>query len=139
MKFNVNGRETEYYYLTDREVLDLLRGNTLNDEQRKFLHEYMQDRFEHRLCTKSGETEDDVFVRFFSDFVNGEMISVKKVADGMANEHRYLQSEMFKVCLEYIKRLAESANDGRFDGRNEWACQTSRMIVDALKEKEIFF
>lgn len=133
MKFNVNGRETEYYYLTNREVIDLLKGNTLNDEQRKFLNEYMQDRFEHRLCTKDGETRDDVFIRFFSDFVNGEMISSEKVAEGMANDHRYLQQEMFKVCYEYVRKLSENYEKGYYDPRNEWACKTANMMFNAVK------
>jgi RPA family protein len=41
---------------------------------------------------------------------------------------------MFKVCLEYIKILAENANNGRYDARNEWSCKTAKVMIDHLKE-----
>ena len=46
----------------------------------------------------------------------------------MANEHRYLQNEMFKVCLAYIKQLAKAYENNSYDLRNEWACMTSFRI-----------
>jgi hypothetical protein len=52
----------------------------------------------------------------------------------MCREHRYLQNEMFKVCFEFIKMLAENCENGRFDPRNEYAAQTSKKIIDYLKE-----
>ena len=51
----------------------------------------------------------------------------------MAREHRYLQQEMFKVCLEYVKILAQNAENGRFDPRNEWACKASKYMIEGLK------
>ena len=80
------------------------------------------------------ENDDDVFVRGFSDFVNGKINSKRRVAELMSQEHRYLQSEMFKVCLEYIKKLAENCEKDWYDGRNEYACKTSKMIIDHFKE-----
>lgn len=64
-----------------------------------------------------------------SDFVNGGMSSPKTVAAQMSLDHRYLQSEMFKICLEYIKILAMNYQNGRFDGRNEWTCSLANDIV----------
>ena len=81
------------------------------------------------------ETKDDVFARFFSDYVNGSHDKFK-AAKHMATEHRYLQSSMFKVCLEYIKILAQNLDEGRFDGRNEWACNAAKYMIDGLKEKD---
>jgi hypothetical protein len=49
-------------------------------------------------------------------------------------EHRYLQNEMFKVCLEYIKQLAENCENGWYDPRNKYACETSKKIIDYFKE-----
>lgn len=65
-----------------------------------------------------------------SDFVNGEMHSAQTVATQMSLDHRYLQSQMFKICLEYIKILAMNYKHGKFDGRNERACQLANDIVD---------
>jgi hypothetical protein len=58
----------------------------------------------------------------------------KKVADKMCKEHRYLQNEMFKVCLEYIKKLAENCENGWYDPRNQYAAETSKKIIDYFKE-----
>ena len=52
----------------------------------------------------------------------------------MCREHRYLQNEMFKVCLEYIKELANCYECGRFDPRNQYAAETSKKIIDYFKE-----
>ncbi len=64
-----------------------------------------------------------------SDFVNGGMSSPKTVAAQMSLDHHYLQNEMFKICLEYIKVLAMNYQHGRFDPRNEWACSQANDIV----------
>lgn len=136
MKFNVNGREIEDYYLSNNDMTDLLESDRLTEEQRKFLTDKVISRFKYELCKQSGETNDNVFVRQFSNFVNGKMQSKTKVAELMANDHRYLQNEMFKVCLAYIQKLAENAEKGYYDGRNEYAAITSKKIVDYLKVEE---
>jgi hypothetical protein len=41
---------------------------------------------------------------------------------------------MFKVCLEYIKVLAENCEKGWYDPRNKYAAETSKEIIDHLKE-----
>ena len=136
MNFNVNGREKKWYELSNKELVELIKSDTTTEEQRKFLTQKMLERFEYDLCPHDGsETEEDVFVRFFSGFVNGRCHDMHKVAQGMAKDHRYLQQEMFKVCMEYIKILALNANKGYYDPRNEWACKTSKEIIDYLKEK----
>ena len=84
------------------------------------------------------KTKDQIFADTFSDYVNGSMRSPKEVAKLMANDHRHLIQEKFKVCLEYIKVLAENYQKGYYDPRNEWACQTSDKIVKAM-EKEHWY
>lgn len=136
MKYNVNGRECETWNLSNEELLSLYKdGEYKGDEG---LLKAILNRFECDLCRKSGETNDDVFARFFSNFVNGKMRSPKEVAKKMVQDHRYLQQEMFKVCIEYIKILAENYGKGWFDGRNEWASKVSAQIVEDCKEKEIY-
>lgn len=135
MKFNVNNREIEGWELTNNQAWDLYTNPSTTKEEKEELNDIIANRFKHELCQEPGETEDDVFARFFGNFVNGKMHSKEKVAERMCTEHRYLQQEMFKVCLEYMKKLAENYNNGYYDGRNEWSCQTSSMIVEALKEK----
>lgn len=136
MKFTINNREYESYQLSNSQVLQLYTNPALSKEEKDELNNIIVNRFTYDLCTEAGEDDDDVFVRFFSNFVNGKMHNKKKVAERMCNEHRYLQDQMFKVCLEYIKKLAENYGGGRYDGRNEWAAKTSSLIVEQLRKIE---
>lgn len=141
MKFIIDGREYESYQLSNEQLARLVDGRLLemddthvNSDEKEFLMEKVYERFKYDLCPKYGENDDDVFARFFSNFVNGKLHSKKHVAEVMCREHRYLQNEMFKVCLEYIKMLAENCENGRFDPRNQYAAQTSKKIIDYFKE-----
>lgn len=140
-KFNVNGRETEWYYLTYQDKIDLIRDENTSDEDKKFLTDKLIESVEYDLCPKTneGETRDDVFARFFSNYVNCCGCNKKKAAEHMAREHRHLQNEMFKVCLEYIKILAENCDNGRYDLRNEWAAKTSKEMIDHLKAIDYWY
>ena len=134
MKFTINGREYEDYELRNAQIVDLIENGDLSSDEMDCLNKKVYQRFKLGLCPRNGETNDNVFVRFFSDFVNGKMNSKSEVAKLMCNEHRYLQNEMFKVCMEYIKQLGENFENGRYDGRNKYACETANKIIDNLKE-----
>jgi hypothetical protein len=136
MKFTLNGREYEDYQLSNEQIVELIEGDhDVTDMGHEFLMKKVYERFKYELCPKSGEDNDDVFARFFGNFVNGKCHDKKKVADLMCREHRYLQNEMFKVCLEYIKKLAENCEKGYYDPRNQYACNTAKIIINALDEK----
>ena len=145
MKFTIDGREYEVWELSNEQVLKLLEsdGDTtkyptlhLDSFQRAELEKIVMNRFKDNLCPRTNEceTEENVFARFFGNFVNGRCHDKKKVAKVMCREHRYLQNEMFKVCLEYIKALAENCEKGCYDGRNKYAAETSKKIIDFFKE-----
>ena len=133
MKFKVDGRELESYQLSNRQMVDLIKSDTKAcSEEREHLLDKMLDRFEDECCPQYGETNDNVFVRSFSRFVNGRCGSKAKVAELMAKEHRYLQSEMFFVCMAYIRKMAENFDNGCYDLRNEYACRTAKQMISAL-------
>lgn len=131
-KISYNGREYYPYEISNETLLKMLNEDNISNEEKEFIKGEIVKRFESDLCPKSGETKDDVFARFFSNFVNGKMGSAKRVAEHLCREHRYLQNEMFKVCLEYIKLLAENYGKGCYDGRNKYAAQTSSKIIENL-------
>ncbi len=133
-KFTIDGREYSIYELSNEQIVRLIKENNVTPCDHDLLIEETIRRFENDLCKRGGETADDVFVRFFSSFVNGRLNSKKHVAEMMCREHRYLQNEMFKVCLEYIKLLAENCEKGWFDPRNKYAVETSKKIIDYFKE-----
>jgi hypothetical protein len=136
--FLVDGRELASYQLSNEELANLVRSEATSEEDKTFLMDCVLSRFEHDSCKRNGESNEDLFARQFSDFVNGKCYDMKKLAEAMACDHRYLVQEKFKVCLEYIKKLAENCDKGYFDARNEWACKTSKAIVESCREKDIW-
>ena len=132
MKFKVDGRELEAYQLSNEQIVRLLDSEDITDMGYDFLMEKVLERFKNECCPQYGETNDNVFVRSFSRFVNGRCGNKEKVAELMCNEHRYLQTQMFYVCLAYIRKLAENMEKGNFDLRNMYACQTAKQMISAL-------
>jgi len=130
MKFTIDGREYEDYQLSNEQIAELVDGNTLMGSEKAFLMEKAFQRFKHECCARKGESRDELFARNFSDYVNRCPNDFKKAASAMGRDHRYLQSVMFKMCIEYIKVLAEHYNNGCYDPRNEWACSTAYSIID---------
>ena len=136
MKFTIDGREYEDYQLSNEQIVELLEGDhEVTDMGHDFLMKKVYERFKYECCAKNGETNDDVFARQFSNYVNGKLNSRLKVAEKMASDHRYLQNEMFKVFMEYVKILAENARNGRYDVRNQWACNTAKIIINELDDR----
>jgi len=133
MKFTVDGKEYEDYQLSNRQMVDLIKNDTkAASEERYYLMEQVLNRFESECCPMCGENNDNVFVRQFSSFVNGKCGNKDNVAELMSREHRYLQSEMFFVCLAYIRKLAENYDNDCYDLRNEYACRTAKQMISAL-------
>lgn len=133
MKFKVDGRELEAYQLSNRQMVDLIKNDTkAANEERDYLMEQVLNRFESECCPMCGENNDNVFVRQFSSFVNGKCGNKENVAELMSREHRYLQSEMFFVCLAFIRKLAENYDNDCYDLRNEYACRTAKQMISAL-------
>ena len=78
-------------------------------------------------------TED--FVKATEKFVNVYGVEKLETAKGLANMHRYLVNSFFGVVIRFIGILAKNYADGNYDGRNEFACRLSKIMIDALKEK----
>ena len=137
MKFEIDGREYEDYQLSNEQIVRLLEGNNdVTDMGHDFLMKKVYERFKSELYPKSGEDNNDVFAHFFSNYVNRCPNDFKKAAKTMGREHRYLQNEMFKVCMAYIKVLKEAYKEKRYDGRNEYAVKTANMILSFLDEEK---
>ena len=136
-KFLINGRTKEVYELTNEELISLINEENISNEDRELLKNKIIERFKYACCKRSGETNDNVFARQFSNFVNGRMCSQQETAQVMANDHRYLQQEMFKVFLAYAKILSINYNNRFYDGRNEYSCRCANEIISALEEQKL--
>ena len=58
----------------------------------------------------------------------------KAFVEQMSREHRTLQSDFTTLCLEWLLKCREMYEDGRFDGRNEHACRTGKVLMDYLEK-----
>ena len=131
-KFLVNGREKEWFYLTNRELVDLLKDEKTSEEDKKYLNDMLLIRFERDNCPDVGEDEHNVFAKQISNFVNGKCHDMEKTARLMANDHRYLVQEMFKLFIAFAKELSKDFFKGAYDQRNQWACSKSVEIMNKL-------
>ena len=131
-KFFVNGREKEWFYLTNRELVDLLKDEKTSEEDKKYLNDMLLIRFERDNCPDVGEDEHNVFAKQISNFVNGKCHDMEKTARLMANDHRYLVQEIFKLFIAFAKELSKDFFKGAYDPRNQWACSKSVEIMNKL-------
>lgn len=133
-KINYNGREVSIYDLSNKELVSIFKDEGTDNETRELVIKTIIDQYERELCPKNGEGNEEVFAELFSRFVNGRMYDYKKVAQKMATEHRYLQQEMFKVCMAYFTELAKNYKKGWCDDRNRWSCKRAyEIVVDFLE------
>lgn len=82
---------------------------------------------------------DKKFADEFSRFVNGMMSSPAKTGYELANDHRYLVSEKFKVVMAFIEQLADNYKKGRYDDRNEYACKVAYFAIEHLEEIGVYY
>lgn len=67
-----------------------------------------------------------------SQAINSSQFRRKEYFDTFKNEHRYLQSEMFELCLYLIREMAKDSY--LTDGRNEWCQRKAKEIVKVIGE-----
>ena len=134
MKFDdlkINGYPA--YQATDESIMSAYLSETDEQVKQQIAEYYMEHRLKYRVCRKD-ETPDENFGRVFEDFVNGRMSDARSVAERMSKSHRYLVQQMFSVCYEFIRILAENCDQGRYDPRNEHACKTAKKMWNALED-----
>lgn len=132
-KYVIDGREYADFELSNEQLIDLIEGNTLMGSEKAVLKEKVIERFKHKCCKREGESGDELFARQFSDYVNSCPNDFEKAAKAMGRDHRYLQNEMFKLCLEYFKVLEQSYLNDRYDDRNRWAVKTANKALSLLR------
>ena len=68
-----------------------------------------------------------------TDALNGSF-NKKDFVEQMSREHRTLQSEFTGLCLEWLLKCREMYEDECYDGRNEFACKTGKVLMDHLEK-----
>lgn len=85
-------------------------------------------------------SKGEILGTLLEDCFNGELSGVDKAElcrHITQHSHRYLQSEMFRFVLRYIKTYAEMP-DRCFDGRNDWVKKVAKEICDTATSAEGF-
>lgn len=82
--------------------------------------------------------KDRAFAEAFSQFVNGKMTSASLTGQMLANDHRYLVNEKFKVVMAFIEELAVCYHKRQYDQRNEWACHLAAEIMQCLSISNLY-
>ncbi|GCB33600.1 hypothetical protein KGMB02408_05450 [Bacteroides faecalis] len=83
--------------------------------------------------------QDKAFAQEFANFVNGRMCSADITGKELTRAHRYLQQEMFKVFIGFMRQLAINYQNGIYDVRNEWASQLASEAYRHLRERELIY
>ena len=73
-----------------------------------------------------------------SNLVNVTTFSPLETGVELSTDHRYLVNEEFKMFLHFIGQLSRNYENGRYDDRNEFACQCAKVMVTALEEKDLY-
>lgn len=69
--------------------------------------------------------------RKISDIVNNTLFDPLRVGCKMAKGHRYLQQQLFKMCVHFLACLSKHYKEGIYDGRNEMACKYANAMMEA--------
>lgn len=57
----------------------------------------------------------------------------------MTRAHRYLQQQMFRVFIGFMRQLAFNYQKGSYDQRNEWASRLAATAYDRLTEENLIY
>ncbi len=88
---------------------------------------------------KAISKQDIEFAKEFESFVNGRMRSADDTGRELSRAHRYLQQQMFKVFIGFMRQLAHNYRKGYYDDRNEWASRLAAEAYGSFVEKELVY
>lgn len=83
--------------------------------------------------------QDKAFAKEFANFVNGRMCSAENTGRELTRAHRYLQQQMFKVFVGFMRQLAYNYQKGTYDDRNEWASRLASEAYTHLIEGDLIY
>lgn len=83
--------------------------------------------------------QDKAFAQEFANFVNGRMCSAENTGRELTRAHRYLQQQMFKVFVGFMRQLAYNYQKGTYDDRNEWSSRLASKAYTHLIESDLIY
>ena len=95
---------------------------------------------DYQNFTETAISKQDVeFAKEFERFVNGRMRSADDTGRELTRAHRYLQQQMFKVFIGFMRQLAHNYQKGYYDDHNECASRVAAEAYDTLVDKELVY
>jgi NAD-dependent SIR2 family protein deacetylase len=88
------------------------------------------------LCPACGEPINPKEIELaitITDAINGSF-DHKLFVEQMSKEHRTLQSEFTSLCLDWLLKCREMYETENYDGRNEYACRSGKVLMDYLEK-----
>jgi hypothetical protein len=102
-----------------------------------------EDEYGRDLCPACGKPYEGVdtmnnqkevnLAIHITDELNGSF-DKKAFCERMAREHRTLQSEFTSLCLEWLLKCREMYEEEYYDGRNQFACRTGKVLMDHFEK-----
>lgn len=95
----------------------------------------------YKLCTTCCQEQRELdtkkeawdLAQRIENFVNGgDRYAFECFAQGTLRMHRTLQQSFFGLMLTCCQEWAKSLEQGNFDGRNEWTCESAKKVLAAL-------
>jgi len=124
----MNKRNEEVIELVQKQVFD----NINVSEQTKSAVSRLMQAYEN--ATYAEHTDRHKWYRdVVDDMVNDCSFRDDELAEKMANNHPTLQQSFMRMCLKFIKKMAEKTY---FDGRNEDSVKLAKTIVESIKDND---
>ena len=83
--------------------------------------------------------QDKAFAKEFANFVNGQMCSAENTGRELTRAYRYLQQQMFKMFVGFMRQLAYNYQKGSYNDRNEWASRLASEAYTHLIESDLIY
>ena len=126
---------TGYELMTKLNSLNLFRKFTLDRETDTKVRLKSVDRLGNvsyfEAIKEPQESKEKQLATHITNEINC-IFDYKKFVEQMSREHRTLQSDFTTLCLEWLNKCREMYEDDNYDGRNEHACRTGKMLMDYL-------
>lgn len=118
-------RNTEF---VDR-VNEITNSVELTDEQKVALRELVSE-YEY-ITYKESSDRHEFYRNIVDDMVNDMAFEDRKLAEKMANNHPTLQQSFMRMCVYFIKCMAEKTY---YDDRNKASVEYAKAVVDNVGE-----
>lgn len=130
--------KTGYELMTKLNRMNLLRRFTLDRETDTKVRLKSVDRLGNVSYFEATKEPQESKEKQLATHITNEINCIfdyKAFVEQMSREHRTLQSDFTTLCLEWLLKCRDMYEAETFDGRNEHACRTGKILMDYLEKR----